>query len=75
MKTVSGSMSRGIVLTSLLVVAFLAGSAMAETAGRESRYMRRLAESIDLPLTSPLLAVPKGKNAAQQVALKSTSAQ
>lgn len=60
----SGSMSA---LMALLVVALLAGSAIAETAGRESRYMRRLAQSIDLPLNSSFFAVPVGKNAPQQV--------
>lgn len=52
----------------LLVVLAVAAVAVGdESVGSTSRYMRRLAQSIDLPYNSPWFAVPKGKNAPQQV--------
>jgi len=36
-------------------------------AGATSRYVRKLAESVDLPYSSPLFAVPPGLNPPQQV--------
>ena len=62
-------------LVAVVVVAMLAAflgvvaasGPPAGIAGSTSRYMRKLAESVDLPYDSPLFAVPKGANPPQQV--------
>lgn len=51
----------------VLLALFLARSAAAEVAGSTSRYVRRLAESVDLPYDSPYFSVPPGENPPQQV--------
>lgn len=51
-------------LALLLVVAVKADVA---AFGTTSRYMRKLAESIDLPYDHPYFAVPPGDNPPQQV--------
>lgn len=53
----------------VLLALFLARSAAAEVAGSTSRYVRRLAESVDLPYDSPYFSVPPGENPPQQVHL------